>query len=286
MRSNSRTVVGIDEAGYGPMLGPLVLGISVFRVSGDGGALSADLPVAVDDSKKLYSRATGLGRLEESVGAFREVAADADVPDDPGERPPWGLPADAVTPASRLAGELRDVLAESGVEVLRLATKTVPVRAFNAGVERTDSKAAVLFDAAMDLLAPWFDAEGPVSVVIDRHGGRKFYSGPLAGRFPERFHWVETEEKERSSYVFPAEDLRLSFEVAADARHRPVALASMAAKYVRERWMEAFNRWFAARDADLPPTAGYVTDARRWLADSAGLRARLGVSDDALVRVR
>ena len=286
MSRNLRTVIGIDEAGYGPLLGPLVVGISVFRIPGEGNALSARLPVVVDDSKKLFSRATGLGRLEEGVLAFREVAADSDVPDDPGERPPWGLPVDAEIPEAALAPALRDALAKNGIEVLQLATKTVPVREYNAGVERTNSKAAVLFEAATDLLAPWFDAEGPVSVVIDRHGGRKFYSEPLAGRFPERFHWVESEEKKASSYVFPAEELRVSFEVHADARHRPVALASMAAKYVRERWMGAFNAWFAAHDPELVPTAGYVTDARRWLADSADLRARLGMTDDLLVRVR
>jgi ribonuclease HII len=208
------------------------------------------------------------------------------VPDDPLERPPWGLPADAALPPAELAGELRSALDAAGVEVRALATKTVTVARFNEGVERTDSKAAVLFEAAMDLLAPWLDVEGPVTVVIDRHGGRKFYSEPLAGRFPDRFHWVETEEKGISAYVFPADDVRISFEVNADARHRPVALASMAAKYVRERWMGAFNAWFASHDPDLAPTAGYVTDARRWLVESAEMRARIGVTDEALVRVR
>ncbi len=102
MSRNLRTVIGIDEAGYGPLLGPLVVGISVFRIPGEGNALSARLPVVVDDSKKLFSRATGLGRLEEGVLAFREVAADSDVPDDPGERPPWGLPVDAEIPITYL----------------------------------------------------------------------------------------------------------------------------------------------------------------------------------------
>ena len=60
----------------------------------------------------------------------------------------------------------------------------------------------------------------------------------------------------------------------------------MAAKYVRERWMGAFNDWFGERDPDLVPTAGYVTDARRWLADSEDLRRRLEIDDDDLIRVR
>ena len=286
MSRNLRTIIGIDEAGYGPMLGPLVVGISVFRAPEPFAALNVPLPVPVDDSKKLYSRASGIGRLERSVLAFRAVAAEPDVPDDPGARPPWGLPADAALPAAERAADLADALATAEIEVLQVATRTVTVPAFNAGVSASDSKATVLFDAAMDLLAPWMDVEGPVDVVIDRHGGRKFYSEPLNRRLPGRFHWIEAEEKTASSYVFPAEEARVSFEVKADARHRPVALGSMAAKYVRERWMGAFYDWFGERDPDLVPTAGYVTDARRWLADSEDLRKRLEIDDDDLIRVR
>ena len=61
-------VAGIDEAGYGPLLGPLVVSAALFRVPSDDDldlwdALSpvvsrapVDGAVPVNDSKKLYQR--------------------------------------------------------------------------------------------------------------------------------------------------------------------------------------------------------------------------------------
>ncbi len=34
--------------------------------------------------------------------------------------------------------------------------------------------------------------------------------------------------------------------------------------------MMRFNRYWASRQAELKPTAGYVQDARRWLGDVQG----------------
>ncbi len=92
--------IGIDEAGYGPLLGPLVVGASAFRLTGcdlddciandfeqdvlasrlDGvivrppvGSKKRDfdpaLPVPIDDSKKIFRR-FGLKGLSRAVGAF------------------------------------------------------------------------------------------------------------------------------------------------------------------------------------------------------------------------
>jgi ribonuclease HII len=301
MSGNSRTIIGVDEAGYGPLLGPLVLGMSAFRIQGGASDLSERLaaicgsrrPVPVDDSKKLYKG--GLGSLERSVLAFSEVARDADVPDRPREGPAWGLAWPPSLPVAIQEEEqayatavLSDGLAGASVEVLALATRTVGVREFNEGVERTDSKAAVLFSAAMELAGAWFDVEGEVTVRIDRHGGRKRYSPLLAAAFPGRHHWILREEPDISAYRFPRTggDVTVSFETKADSRHLPVALASMAAKYVRELHMRAFNGYFFARDPSLRPTAGYVQDGRRWLQESSALRARLSITDEALVRRR
>ena len=89
-------IVGIDEAGYGPRIGPLTVGLSVFRaptadtsdndpplpdlwlrlrrVVGRAGASStARTIVTVDDSKRLKGAASSrspMGRIEQSVLAF------------------------------------------------------------------------------------------------------------------------------------------------------------------------------------------------------------------------
>ncbi len=82
-------LAGIDEAGYGPTLGPLVVSASVFRVPGTPArpttgclpdlweALSLAITrkpdktrIAVNDSKKLFNQKKGLRNLEEAVLAF------------------------------------------------------------------------------------------------------------------------------------------------------------------------------------------------------------------------
>ena len=64
------------------------------------------------------------------------------------------------------------------------------------------------------------------------------------------------------------------------------AMASMAAKYVRERLMGRFNAWWRRHAPDAAPTAGYWTDGKRFLDDIAAARRELGVADDLLVRRR
>ena len=65
----------------------------------------------------------------------------------------------------------------------------------------------------------------------------------------------------------------VSFLVEGERHHLPVALASMIAKYTRELAMMRFNRaWCGlAREranVEIKPTAGYSTDAGRWLRDA------------------
>jgi hypothetical protein len=58
----------------------------------------------------------------------------------------------------------------------------------------------------------------------------------------------------------------------------------MAAKYVRELSMHAFNAFWAARVPGLRPTAGYPTDAQRWRGDAATAIQQARLAEDELWR--
>ena len=97
---------------------------------------------------------------------------------------------------------------------------------------------------------------------------------------------VLREDEEHSHYLLTIDDrpVRVSFDVGAESAHLPIALASMAAKTVRELCMERLNRFFTRQVPGLAPTAGYVQDGRRWLADLAPHWESLGIREADLIR--
>ena len=86
-------LIGVDEAGYGPKLGPLCHGYCAIRCADAQDSGAPDLwellhpsvmrhpawpgSVAVDDSKKIYSGGRGLDVLRHGVLSFMECMADA-----------------------------------------------------------------------------------------------------------------------------------------------------------------------------------------------------------------
>jgi len=324
-----RVFVGLDEAGYGPLLGPLTYGYAAFRCErGEGptwtrlaAAVSADKGAAatrlvVNDSKEVFDRtARGRARLEATALAFlaarqgglgpvrtgRALVGCAPAglaPDDEELRHhPWygalpeALPVHVAAEALEAhQARLGAALAEGGLAVVDAGVRVVPVRALNAAFERHGNKGAAHFalgGAVLSALFERFGGEG-LDVTCDRLGGRMRYGAQLAGLFPWADVQALREDPEWSEYAvhIGARHMRIRFVEKGDRRWLAVALGSCLAKYARELVMEAFNAWFQRLDASLAPTAGYVQDGRRWLAESAEARKRAGVWLDVLVRSR
>src|SRR5947209_7756987 len=98
-------IIGIDEAGYGPNLGPLVMTSVACRVPDEliGADLwqalrpavrrcgeSGDAPLLVDDSKAVYGTSQGLKALESNILATLAAVSLRDPSGArPGGSPPW-----------------------------------------------------------------------------------------------------------------------------------------------------------------------------------------------------
>jgi len=301
---------GIDEAGYGPMLGPLCVGMATFRVRGwepDGHA--PDLwkllgkgvcrgggdkrgRVAIADSKKLklansLKTRHPLTHLERGVlsmlatmdpawgsdeALFRALGVELEPHGWYGGEPA-GLPLSSTPEQIGIGANIvARAMEGAGVELVGLRCVAVCERAFNERVRECGSKAAVSGAVVADLMAEAADrwaGAGPVRLVCDRQSGRTDYSGLVAGALGEGFETLEQSARASRYAARDGRDLGALFIPECEDHHLPVALASMTAKLVRELAMARFNRYWSARSPDLKPTAGYTTDARRWLRDAA-----------------
>jgi hypothetical protein len=190
----------------------------------------------------------------------------------------------------RQAAALEAAMESSACRVLEAAVRIAPAGELNASFERTQNKAVSTWALVAPILTHLWQIYGQrqVAVVLDRQGGRWHYGGLLAQEFP--FCEIQTlkESSDLAQYRICGAERRMLLTVRPKAEDSslPVAVGSCLAKYARESVMGAFNRWFTDFQEELKPTAGYVTDARRWLLDARPALAKAKVPTELLIRTR
>jgi ribonuclease HII len=316
-------LVGIDEAGFGPLLGPLVVSSSTFSLPSH--LLTTNLwqvlrrsvgnrrkrlagRLLITDSKKAYSRAVGIKHLERTVlGALKYLGKEPATLTElieilcPGclERLsayPWYEGAGSYCVSSDAADKaiasavLADDMSLNGIELLELKSYCLDVGYYNKMVASVKNKANVLFSATSSLIKRAFDnfAGDDLQIIVDRQGGRIHYRKHLQRMFSDVELKILSENPTASSYELRAgsKGMRLHFVVGADERFLPVSLASMVSKYLRELLVHNINRYFAGFHSDLKPTAGYWKDGLRFIEDLKTNIPHLQVDMDQLVRCR
>ncbi len=308
-------VIGTDEAGYGPNLGPLVVAATAWRTTATPDAAEASLATAVaaaapglwGDSKKIYRAGAGLDALERGVlvalamaSRDRTVPADwealverlsahshSDAPPEAGSLSQLAIPCCPAVRGTSLPPQdaaVATMLERAGIRLEAVRCRIVQPAEFNAllatGLNKSDILSQVTLDLAANL-ATLAEADEPCVIWCDRHGGRRRYASLVARAFDLSLVRPLEETPRFSAYALPAG--RIEFAVGGEAR-MPVAVASMTAKYVRELAMLAFNAYWSERMPGLLPTAGYPVDAARWRHDAAAAVAAAGIGQDALWR--
>ena len=316
--------IGIDEAGYGPNLGPLVMTAVACQLPDDladadlwqtlepavrrARGARDDCRLLVNDSKQVYSARTGLAYLEAAVLSFLSAAQSTFshaagmlshlCPAESQELAkeiwyhgrtalPLACRRETIEPA---AETLRQTCSERNLCWGQVRAVVVCPSRFNDLVDHWDSKAAVLAIAMADLLRRHLahNGEQPLSVVVDKHGGRNHYSALVQEAVGAGLVLAREESASRSVYEVTGLNhaMRLTFMPRADAGDLCVALASMVSKYLREVLMAEFNQFWQTHLPGLAPTAGYPVDAVRFFADIEPVRRQLQVADRQLWRQR
>ncbi len=314
--------IGIDEAGYGPNLGPFVmtsvawqapdelLGANLWHVLRDAvrrQADKADDRVVVDDSKAVHGSSGGLVALEVNVAAallpwlldgsvslaaYVERICPTSHPGLCGERWYHGKTPLPMSPPDGLAARAdRFRASRDGAGIRHGPVRSVAICAprFNALLDEWGSKGAILAVALKELLrgaCAELEGDEAFHVFVDKHGGRNTYAAMLQDAFPEGMVVARQEGAARSHYevIGAARPIHITFQPRADVEHFGVALASMASKYLREVFMLEFNRFWLEHVPGLVPTAGYPGDATRFLNAIRPAIKKLGLDEATIWR--
>lgn len=269
--------IGIDEAGYGPTLGPLcVAAIASPTPPHEISRLWQEAACGIRDSKRLH-RSQHIGPLESvalgiitwatgysPANALELFALMGETPDHRADAPwccnatdyPLPLAQEPIKslPASVVPGGLHGRI----LHPWHLNTQR------EQGINRLRSE----WLAIRELLdAPWDAGDAARTYACDRLGGRTHYQHDLQEWKPQWNCQAVAEEQGNCYRLLGPSALayELGFWVKGEDRHPLIAAASIVAKYTREVHMHLFNDWWCKQMRWLKPTAGYPQDAKRWL---------------------
>ena len=306
----TRLLLGIDENGLGPLLGPLVVTAVSARADARGEKLASkklrgSMAERVGDSKGLVAYgesalgeawARAIVRLRHAdprspAELFARLSLDShEMLTSPCPSAHRDLcfrdddPFTADEEAVRACTKDITTLASRGLEIAASTTLAICNRRLNEAASRGVSRFTVdLHAMERHVLHARATEDLEVHAVCGKVGGYDFYGphfGPLAGRL----HVVLQEGGGTSAYRFPGLG-EIAFVRDADASHLLVGLASLVGKWTRDRLTSSVLGWLRARDASVGDASGYHDPVtKRLVASTRTMREKHAVEDACFLR--
>lgn len=312
--------IGMDEAGYGPNLGPLVIVATRWQTPHtpsncdfntllknivDSSSTCRGNKLHIADSKIVNKGKHGFQTLETSALALlgtlnitpksvtelvnnllerskRDCSLFAEIPWFAEEiNLPYAANAVVVNEFSR---EFSNQLKVSGLACLDIQAQIIPAALFNQLLTCQASKGVVLSSLAFELLGSIWEQNNLSTLVVgDKHGGRNRYDDYLAQIAGNQSIVALEESRQLSRYRIGRTEFRFQTK---GEQHFPVAAASVIAKYIREVTMLQFNQFWLKSCPEVKPTKGYPMDAKRFRSDIQQAQRALAITDETLWRNR
>jgi len=302
-------VVGVDENGLGPRLGPLIVTAVTAEATNDAGLRIATKPARggaasrLADSKQLV--AYGNSALGEAWA--RALMPDAASPEslleslflDPMDVLQTPCPRDHMAQCWR-AGESfestdevlalvkKDTarLAKRGLRLVRAEVAFVCTRVLNDAAAKGRSRFVVDLNTMERLvLSARARVGSDLHAVCGKVGGFDRYGGQF-GPLSRYLHVALVEGRARSEYKFPGVGT-VAFVRDADASSSLVSLASLIGKWARDLLTARVIRHYRDDDATLPNASGYHDPiTARFVSGTALVRKRRNMPDDCFERTK
>ena len=299
---------GIDEAGLGPVLGPLCYGVVSFVIPDDevetwrekvkSMILSNDL--LLDDSKKIYQGSNKGDKLEKAVidvlgflayeeerlqvqNIFLNTALN--------KKGNWvNYPLYKNVLNAYLPEKKDSLLADNPNWKVKLAVTSCfegeMNEVFDKGVNKSELsllKIGALIESVISA-----HPQENITFSIDKQGGRQFYSNFISDIFPfEPFETIR-ETPDVSEYLLErkGQNLLFGFYKKGDALFEEISMASILAKWLRETFMDSFNSYWLKYNNKIQPTAGYPEDGKRFIKEMKHHFEKSLLSLDLIIRNR
>ncbi|MDB4988529.1 MAG: hypothetical protein JWN04_3707, partial [Myxococcaceae bacterium] len=175
-------------------------------------------------------------------------------------------------------------LAQAGLRPAHVRSAVACTGSLNTRLRRGQSRVEVDLELMERLVLDARTHTGaPVRAICGMVGGIRNYPARMR-HFP--LSGLTALRATHGTLAYDVSDVgHVRFEIDADARHLPVALASMVGKYVRELWMARQSRYYRGHDDSFADVSGYHDPVtRRFIVASAPLRLTLGIDDACFIR--
>jgi ribonuclease HII len=307
--ASERFLVGVDENGLGPRLGPLIVTAVLAKATAEGAKLVAKRPrgglaARLGDSKRLVSFGDSDLGAAWAIAMAKRAGATASDPEGvvralaledeasltracPSHHVSqcWRAEGEAFAPDAPLVASVDGDLAKlraRGVDVLGARVAIVCAKRLNDAVARGESR----FDTDLHTMerlvaAAAREAGDEVVATCGKVGGFDRYGSSFA---TFALHTPVVEGRARSEYRVPGIG-SVAFVRDAEEQDILVAMASLVGKWVRDLLMRRIVRYHREAVPDLPEASGYHDPVTtRFIAATALSRKRAMIGDDCFVR--